>query len=156
MTLPVSNGTAAAATSRSAVNSTSASTGTSGSTGTSASPKLGAAAGMGKHDFMQLLIAQLQNQDPMKPMEDREFVTQLAQFSSLEALEKLTEQMEELAGAQLLAQGAAMIGKPITAKLPNGTTVTGVVSQVRMIDGKPKLVVNNQEIDPALITTIGS
>ena len=63
---------------------------------------------------MKLLIAQLQNQDPMKPMEDKEFITQLAQFSSLEATEKMTAQMEELTGAQMLVQAATLIGKQVT------------------------------------------
>ncbi|MCC6178110.1 MAG: hypothetical protein IT305_22640 [Chloroflexi bacterium] len=128
--------------------------GTSGSN-TSSTAKLGQAAGLGKDDFMQLLIAQLKNQDPMKPMEDKEFITQLAQFSSLEALDKLNEQMQELVGSQLLVQAAGLIGKTITAKLPDGTVVTGSVSRVKMVEGKPRLLVNGTEVDAALVTQVG-
>ena len=135
-----------------------ASTSTTGTSGTSSKngSSVGAAAGMGKDDFMKLLIAQLQNQDPMKPMDDKEFITQLAQFSSLEAIDKMTTAMEEMAGSQLLAQAATLIGKQVTAKLPDGSTVTGAVTQVQMVDHKPRVVVNGQQIDPSLITTLGS
>ena len=144
----------------SATNSTAASTsttGTSKTTGTSSKTgaAIGAAAGMGKDDFMQLLIAQLKNQDPMKPMEDKEFVTQLAQFSSLEAMEKMTQQMEDLTGSQMLVQAATLIGKQVSAKLETGEVVTGTISQVKMISGKPTAVVNGKEIDTSLITQIG-
>ena len=140
----------------SATNSTSASTSTTGTNNTSKTgSQIGAAAGMGKDDFMQLLIAQLKNQDPMKPMEDKEFITQLAQFSSLEAMEKMTTQMEELTGSQMLVQAATLIGKQVTAKLENGEVVTGTISQVKIVDGKPTAVVNGKEIDTSLITTIG-
>ena len=120
-----------------------------------AGSKLGAAAGMGKQDFLQLLIAQLKNQDPMKPMEDREFVTQLAQFSSLETLEALKTGMEELAGAQLLGEAAGLIGKQVEAKLPDGSIVKGVVSQVKLIDGKPRLQVGDKLIELSLVTNVG-
>ena len=138
--------------------STTAATGTTGTTGTTSKTgsTIGAAAGMGKDDFMKLLIAQLQNQDPMKPMDDKEFITQLAQFSSLEATNKMTDTLEEMAGAQLLAQAASLIGKQISAKLEDGTVVTGLVSQVHMVDGKPQVVVNGQEIATSLITNITS
>src|SRR5262245_34620567 len=105
-------GYAAASTSTQATTRTGSTTGTSNKDGS----KLGAAAGMGKDDFMQLLIAQLQNQDPMKPMDDKEFITQLAQFSSLEATQKMTAQMEELTGSQMLMQAATLIGKNVSAK----------------------------------------
>jgi flagellar basal-body rod modification protein FlgD len=105
---------------------------------------------------MKLLVAQLQNQDPMKPMEDKEFITQLAQFSSLEASEKIAEQMEELNGSQMLIQAATLIGKQVTAKLESGEVVTGAISQVRMMDSKPVAIVNGKEIPTSLITTIGS
>ena len=131
-------------------------TGTNKTTGTNSSTasKLGAA-GMGKDDFMQLLIAQLKNQDPMKPMEDKEFITQLAQFSSLEAMEKMTDQMEELTSSQMLVQAATLIGKQVSAKLETGEVVTGTISQVKMISGQPTAVVNGKEIDTSLITQIG-
>ncbi|MCC7370918.1 MAG: flagellar biosynthesis protein FlgD [Chloroflexi bacterium] len=133
------------------VASTSSTSSTSSSSTTSS---LGEAAGLGKDDFMQLLIAQLKNQDPMKPMEDKEFITQLAQFSSLEATEKLNTQLDELLGSQSLVQAATLIGKQATAKLESGETVTGVISEVRMISGQPTAIINGQEVDTSLITVL--
>ena len=141
-----------------AVNSVTSSTASTATTGTTGSTKagLGAAAGMGKDDFMQLLIAQLRNQDPMNPMEDKEFISQLAQFSSLEAIEKMTTQMEELTGANMIVQAATLLGKQVTAKLETGETVTGIVSQVKMVSGQPVAVVNGTDLDTSLITVIGT
>jgi flagellar basal-body rod modification protein FlgD len=128
----------------------------SSSSSTSAAAGLGKAAGMGKDDFMQLLIAQLKNQDPMKPMEDKEFITQLAQFSSLEATEKLNTQLEDLLGSQSLVQAAALIGKQATAKLATGETLTGTISEVRMLAGQPTVILNGREVDSSLITVLNA
>jgi flagellar basal-body rod modification protein FlgD len=143
---------ATASTSAKSTTSTSSTSGTSNKNGSA----IGAAAGMGKDDFMQLLMAQLKNQDPMKPMEDKEFITQLAQFSSLEAIEKMTAQMEELTGSQMLVQAATLIGKNVSAKLASGEVVTGPITQVKMMDGRPVAVVNGKDIDTSLITQIGN
>src|SRR6476620_11240472 len=142
----------------SATNYTTASSSTTGTSSTSNKngSSVGAAAGMGKDDFMQLLVAQLKNQDPMKPMDDKEFITQLAQFSSLEASQKLTEQMEELTGSQMNTQAATLLGKNVSAKLTTGEVVTGPITQVKMQDGKPVAVVNGKDIDTSLITQNGS
>jgi flagellar basal-body rod modification protein FlgD len=147
--------TVSAASISAASSSTKSATSTS-STSTKTGSSLGAAAGMGKDDFMQLLMAQLKNQDPMKPMEDKEFITQLAQFSSLEAAEKMTAQMEELNGSQMLIQAATLIGKQVTAKLESGETVTGAISQIKIQAGKPIAVVNGKDVATSLITQIGS
>ena len=143
---------AAASTSTKSTTSTSSTNGTSNKSGSG----IGAAAGMGKDDFMLLLMAQLKNQDPMKPMEDKEFITQLAQFSSLEAIEKMTSQMEELTGSQMLVQAATLIGKQVSAKLASGEVVSGTISQIKMQDGKPIAVVNGKDVATSLITQIGS
>jgi len=66
-------------------NAANAATNSSSSSSSSASSGLGTQQ-IGENTFLQLLVAQLQNQDPMQPMDGMQFVTQLAQFSSLESL----------------------------------------------------------------------
>src|SRR5262249_35183920 len=87
---------------------------------------------LGKQEFLKLLIAQLKNQDPMKPMEDKEFITQLAQFSSLEQLENIGKQFDAFGKSQTIGQAAALVGKQVKATMPDGSTLTGTVSEVRL------------------------
>ena len=71
---------------------------------------------MGKDDFMKLLIAQLQNQDPTNPMKDNEFIAQMAQFSALEQTMNLTSHLRKFAEAQnqsQLIQYNSFVGKNI-------------------------------------------
>ena len=73
---------------------------------------------MGKDDFLNLLITQLQNQDPLNPTDSTEFTAQLAQFSSLEQLGNVNENLTELKQFQASinnSQAVALIGKAITA-----------------------------------------
>jgi flagellar basal-body rod modification protein FlgD len=72
-----------------------------------------------RDDFMKLLIAQLQNQDPLSPMDNQEFAVQLATFNSLEQLVGMNEKLEQLASQQGLASefnSAALIGKQVIGK----------------------------------------
>ncbi len=71
-----------------------------------------------KLDFLNLLVTQLQHQDPLDPMDDKEFVAQLAQFSSLEQLTNISVGIDDLGTAmtrQELINTASYIGKDITA-----------------------------------------
>jgi flagellar basal-body rod modification protein FlgD len=73
---------------------------------------------MGKEDFLSLLIAQLQNQDPLNPTDSTEFTAQLAQFSSLEQLGNINQNLMELNNFQASinnSQAVSLIGKAITA-----------------------------------------
>lgn len=73
---------------------------------------------MGKEDFLTLLVTQLQHQDPLNPMDNTEFVTQLAQFSSLEQLTNVNKNLEVLQMYQNSlnnAQAVGMIGKNVMA-----------------------------------------
>lgn len=93
-----------------------------------ASSELGAAPGtgvktLGKEDFTRLLITQIQNQDPLQPMSNTEFVAQLAQFSSLEQLSLANSSLEQLQLYQHSinrVQAALLLGKEIKAE---GNTV---------------------------------
>ncbi len=83
---------------------------------------------LGKDDFMNLMITQLKNQDPLNPMDNSQFSAQLAQFSSLEQLQNLNDQMSQSIDANyLLTQSinntltSTMIGKDV--KLPAGISL---------------------------------
>ena len=74
---------------------------------------------MGKDEFLKLLIAQLKNQDPLSPMDNTEFTAQMAQFSSLEQLFQVNDNLENLAALNASVnntQALTLIGKEVTAE----------------------------------------
>lgn len=71
---------------------------------------------LGKEDFLKILMTQLQDQDPTEPMDDREFVSQMATFSSLEQMTNMTDSMDQLVESQLspVVQYSHMIGQEVS------------------------------------------
>lgn len=102
--------------------------------------------GLGKDDFLKLLIAQLRNQDPMKPMEDKEFIVQLAQFNTLEQMQNLNSSFSQLLKWQQLLQSSALIGKNIEAIQDDGSYLKGMVSEVKITADGPVLKVGDRYV----------
>ena len=73
---------------------------------------------LGKDAFLKLLIAELANQDPLNPMDDREFIAQMAQFSTLEQMTNMTKTLEGLASAEQYSV-ASYVGRWITFSYTN-------------------------------------
>lgn len=99
---------------------------------------------LGKDDFLRLLIAQLRHQDPLQPVNDREFVAQLAQFSALEQMHNVASAVLELARRQEAAAAFGLVGRRVRVEAEDGTVVEGVVSGVRRQDGSFLLVVGDR------------
>jgi flagellar basal-body rod modification protein FlgD len=91
-------------------------------------------AGLGKDDFLQLLAVQLRHQDPMSPMEDKDFMGQMAQFTSVEQLTNMAGALERMSYAGQLSQSVGLIGKTVTWIRDDGTIGEGVVSSVSIGD----------------------
>src|SRR4051794_24682037 len=85
------------------------------------------------HAFMQLLIAQLKAQDPTKPMDSAQFMTQLATFSEVEQSVATNAKLDSLLTSSALAQADSVIGRTVTS--PDGTTSGEVVSVKITSDG---------------------
>lgn len=84
---------------------------------------------LGKDDFLKLLITQLSNQDPTSPMENTEFIAQMAQFSSLEQMTNMNQEFAKLNAMMVSSQGVNTIGKIVDINLGD-TTTTGKVEAV--------------------------
>lgn len=114
----------------------SSTTATSGAESSLSSAFTDPSLGLGKDAFMKMLLVQIKNQNPLEPMGNTEFIAQLAQFSSLEALQNLQTTMKEQALASNLSAGAALIGREIKIFGPGGEDLFGTVDGIEQLDGK--------------------
>ena len=114
----------------------SSTTATSGAESSSVSVFTDPSLGLGKDAFMKMLLVQIRNQNPLDPMGNTEFIAQLAQFSSLEAMQNLQKTMTEQAAVSNLSAGAALIGREIKIYGPDGDDLFGTVDGIEQIDGK--------------------
>ena len=108
----------------------------------------------GKGEFLQLLVAQLRAQDPLHPMEDKEFITQLAQFNALEEMQKLNTSFTAFGAVQDVQVAQGLLGKTVDYTEADGTTQTGQVSQVGLHAGTPKLTIGDKEVDLSQIVSM--
>ena len=110
---------------------------------------------LGKDQFLKLFVAQLQHQDPMNPMQDQDFMGQMASFSTLEQVTNMAAANEAMAANLQLSQSVGLIGRTVTWIDEADATHTGVVEKVSQTDGKPVLTVSGTEgVDPTTITQI--
>ncbi len=110
---------------------------------------------LGKDDFLKLFVAQLQHQDPMSPMENSEFMGQMASFSSLEQISNLAAANEKIAASLASTNAIGLIGRTVTYTDADDVVHTGKVDKVTTVDGKPSLTVAGVGgIDPATITQV--
>lgn len=97
--------------------------------------------------FLSLLITELQNQDPLNPMEDKDFIAQLAQFSSLEQMQALNASMEALGANSYASQAVAMIGRTVDYADVEAGVISGIVDSVSFEAGYPKLNVGAASVE---------
>ena len=107
---------------------------------------------LGKDDFLKLLIAQLSNQDPTSPMENTQFIAQMAQFSSLEQMTNMNAEFSKLNTTLTSNSAMGTLGKTVDLDL-NGVTTTGVVTAITG-GASPQVQVNGMLFDMNRISTV--
>jgi len=88
-----------------------------------------------QNDFLQLLVTQMQNQDPLNPQSDTQMAAQMAQFTSL-------QQSSAMSGSLAMLQANNLIGSTVSLQIDSQTTTTGQVQGVVMQNGAPQVIVN--------------
>ncbi len=116
-----------------------------------------------KDAFMKMLVTQMKNQDPMSPQDNQAFIAQLAQFSSLEQMQQLNQNILGLAVLQQtnalmsqLTQSSALIGQNVKYADPNDLTheLTGTVDKVKIKDGVATLEIGGHDVPLGNVTEI--
>jgi flagellar basal-body rod modification protein FlgD len=112
-------------------------------------------------DYMTLLVTQLQNQNPLEPLDNNEMAAQLAQFSQLEQLESMNRSFADVLIDMKREYAASLIGKEISFSADNGAgaeeLTTGVVEQViNNIDGETVVVTGNHVVSVNDIISVKS
>lgn len=93
---------------------------------------------MGMQEFLKILLTQLNYQDPMKPMDNQQFMAQMAQFSALQQTQQLNTNIEKLMTNQASLQSVGLIGRMIDIQ-SNGGVITGKVMSLSFSGDSPML-----------------
>jgi flagellar basal-body rod modification protein FlgD len=102
---------------------------------------------LGKDSFLKLLVTQLKHQDPTKPMEDREFIAQMAQFSSLEQITNLNKEIRSLLKSSESSMAYGILGKRIDSYNPTTKKmVSGIAESIKYADDQVRVMVGKKEV----------
>lgn len=98
-------------------------------------------------DFLQLLVAQIQYQDPLNPQSDTEMAAQMAQFATL-------QQATQSTGSLAMMQANSLIGSTVTVQIDANNSATGVVTGVDLSSGTPEITINGANYNLSQVTSV--
>lgn len=120
---------------------------------------------LGQQDFLTLMIAQMRNQNPLEPQDNTQFISQLASFQTLSAMEEMAAALKTLAQVSELASASALVGRTVSASVPRSADpetgiprpaeqVTGVVDRVTFGADGATVHVGNRAVPASLVQEV--
>lgn len=89
-------------------------------------------------DFLKVMLTQLTHQNPLKPMDNQEFMAQIAQFTALKQTQEMSANIQTLVNNQSALQSVGLIGKTVQVSTDSGV-ITGTVSSLSLVDSQPAI-----------------
>ncbi len=105
-------------------------------------------------NFLQLMIAELQNQDPLNPMDNAQMLQQISQMRQIGATDSLSETLEAVLFGQSISNASSLIGREVRALGDDGNEVTGYVEKVAVADGQVKVYLGTNAVSLSNIREI--
>jgi flagellar basal-body rod modification protein FlgD len=100
-----------------------------------------AAANLGLNDLLRVLLTELSNQNPLKPVDNKDFIAQIAQFTTLDVTQQLNQNMQQLLTLQAITQSVGLFGRTVSATLSSGTVINGQVIALQLSNGVPRMTI---------------
>jgi flagellar basal-body rod modification protein FlgD len=107
---------------------------------------------LGKDDFLRILLTQLTHQDPTSPLEDKEFVAQMAQFSTLEQMANMSAELAKVFGVMAKSQAIGLLGKTVDIVLGE-SKISGRVEEITGSEF-PQILVQGRYYDVSQIVSV--
>lgn len=124
---------------------------TSSTTSTVTNPK----SQLTSDDFIQMMLTQLQNQDPLEPQDSSALLTQMSQIGQLQSSTELSSSLKSMVTQNQIASGGNLLGKYVEGQDDNGEKINGLVTAVRVIKDNVTLELDNgKELDMGNVTSI--
>src|SRR5215510_2123009 len=114
-----------------------------------------ATAGLKLDDLLRVLLTELTHQDPFKPVDNKDFMAQIAQFASLDSSRQLNDNLVQLLTVQALNQSVGLIGLNVSADLGGGQIVNGTVKAVDLQTGVPHVTIQDSSGNNIADVTLG-
>jgi flagellar basal-body rod modification protein FlgD len=121
---------------------------------TTATGSAGGISGLNTDQLLQLLVSQLQNQDPLDPVTNQDFFNQLTSLNTVEGLSSLNANFSQMLQLQQLSQGADLVGKTVNYTPTGGAPTTGTVSSVAAQNGQFVLTVGSNQVTLSQIQSV--
>ena len=110
--------------------------------------------GITSQDFMKLLIAQLQNQDPLQPTDNEQLLNQITSMRELQSNIELESTLKSITVNQQLSSAASLLGQTVTGITDNDVQISGTVEQIFLKNNAVYLGIDGQELPLANVSTI--
>jgi flagellar basal-body rod modification protein FlgD len=109
--------------------------------------------GLTQADFLQLLTSEMENQDPLNPVSNDQYLAELAQFTSLQQTTDMSSTLTSMSNQMQQTAAMSYLGMQVSLTDSGGNPVSGVVSQVGNSGGVPYVIVNGTQYNASSITT---
>lgn len=107
-------------------------------------------------DFLKLLVTQMTSQDPLKPTDSQDLLSQMTQFSTLNANTALQTQLAQMQSLNQFSEAGSLLGKQVTLQVSDTTTATGVVTRVDTSSNVPAIIVDGQPYTLAQVLSVSN
>ena len=111
---------------------------------------------LGQDEFLSLLVTQMRNQDPLKPVSDTEFIAQMAEFSNLEQTKAMGGEIKELRQSNAFTQAASLMGKNVRLLSGEDTFTKGIVTELEVMEGEVSVIVNGKAYELGQVVKVSS
>jgi flagellar basal-body rod modification protein FlgD len=112
------------------------------------------ATGIGQDDFLKILLTQLKFQDPLKPLDNQQFIAQMAQFASLEQTRQLNDRLDQLLSIQSSTQSIGLVGRTVQVTTTSDPAVGQIVA-ISFANGEPRFTIKTAAGDFLSDITLG-